>query len=249
MERSEDTMQSFSVEGDASRNHCLATICLSCCCLGHTDYNFGERGDTVDLKNDPRLCGENVISKLFSTISIVVISSTLLASLAFSAVPSLEDYDSESEALGWELLNVSVIYSMTFVVLLNLFCVIVLAQQMYLLTRVMTYGVGGNGPDMALILYKDPTFATLRHAGTSAFFVSIPLFVVAALLMVYEQVANYGAHAIVAAFVALLIVVFFGALLLVCQWQERIFYHRCAVMTDMHKPLRTMYASEGSEVA
>merc|ERR1712107_534330 len=131
----EDTMQSFSVEGDASRNHCLATICLWWCCLGHTDYNFGERGDAVDLKNDPRLCAENVISKLFATISIVVISSTLLASLAFSAVPSLENYDSESEAFGWELLNVSVI---------------VLAQQMYLLTRVMTYGVGGNGPDMLL---------------------------------------------------------------------------------------------------
>merc|ERR1712232_1438072 len=90
--------------------------------------------------------------------------------------------------MGWCYMAAS--YGFIVVLTMNLFCVVVLSQQMYILGRIMTSGALGF--EMAKSLFMNSTVTRLRHVAVKSFEYSVPLFLVSSSAMVYQEINPSG---------------------------------------------------------
>jgi len=190
------------------------------------------RTESVDVNNDPRIMSDSVIAHRLSGFSTVVVAAMLLCSLAFSAVlataPGLHD------KFNWLKLVGQV--GMLITVCLNLFCTVVVIQQMYLVNRIATSG--SMGFEMSKSLYLSKTYVTIRHLGISCFYKSIPLFLGSTAVMVWDQVSPRN-NALICAMVLVVGLGFVMALTCYVHFLQRtVFHEKLQKMQQFETPMR-----------
>jgi len=193
------------------------------------------RTESVDVNNDPRIMSDSVIAHRLNGFASVVVASMLLCSLAFSAILVLAPSDG---ARGFSLLKLIALIGMLLTVCMNLFCTVVVIQQMYLINRIATSGAMGF--EMAKSLYLSKTYVMIRHVGISMFYRSIPLFVLTLAILVWEEVCpETGGRAPISAIIicsGMGIVMF--TMLYVHYIQRTVFHEKLMKMQAFEKPIR-----------
>lgn len=146
------------------------------------------RTESVDITNDPRIMSDNVISHRLAAFNNVVVAAMLLCTLAFAAVLVLAP--TTKGRFCWK--NLIALVGNLVVLCLNLFCVVVVIQQKYLVNRIATSG--SMGFEMSKSLYLNKSFVSLRHLAISGFFNSLPIFILASAFQVWHMVSPRGHH-------------------------------------------------------
>lgn len=204
------------------------------------------RTESVDVTNDPRIMSDSVIAHRLSGFSSVVVASMLLTTLAFSAVLVLVPSEKEDLHLCSEkkdctrkinLPKLLALIGMLLTVCLNLFCSVVIIQQMYLVNRIATSGAMGF--EMAKSLYLSKTYVTVRHIGIACFDRSIPLFVGSTAMMVWEQIIADRTDAWVYAIIVCGVMALAMFLMFyVHYWQRIVFFNKLKAMQAYESPMR-----------
>lgn len=210
----------------------------------HVDFrDFADKSEEPVMLAvlDPliRIMSDSVIAHRLSGFSSVVVASMLLTTLAFSAVLVLVPSD-KNDMTHDHTLNIPkliALIGMLLTVCLNLFCSVVIIQQMYLVNRIATSGAMGF--EMAKSLYLSKTYVTVRHIGIACFDRSIPLFVGSTAMMVWEQISSDRTDAMVYAIIVVG-VMFVVTLLMfyVHHWQRRVFQNKLRAMQAYEHPMR-----------
>jgi len=192
------------------------------------------RTESVDVNNDPRIMSDSVISHRLNGFASVVVASMLLCSLAFSAILTL--VPAQHGEKGFSVLKLAALVGNVTTVCLNLFCTVVVIQQMYLINRIATSGAMGF--EMAKSLYLSKTYVMIRHVGISCFYRSIPLFVMTLAVMVWEQVCPRNDAPISAIIICTLLILVTCLMLYVHYLQRTVFHDKLKKMQAFEKPIR-----------
>jgi len=192
------------------------------------------RTESVDVNNDPRIMSDSVISHRLNGFASVVVASMLLCSLAFSAILTL--VPAQRGEKGFSILKLAALVGNVTTVCLNLFCTVVVIQQMYLINRIATSGAMGF--EMAKSLYLSKTYVMIRHVGISCFYRSIPLFVMTLAVMVWEQVCPRNDAPISAIIICTLLILVTCLMLYVHYLQRTVFHDKLKKMQAFEKPIR-----------
>merc|ERR1719272_277154 len=145
----------------------------------------------------------------------------LLCSLAFSAILVLAP---SKTADGFSWINLFALAGFVLTVLMNLFCTVVVIQQMYLVNRISTSG--SMGFEMAKSLYLNDIYVVVRHMAISAFFRSIPLFVMSSVLLVYDEINPKNQAPIIAGLICIPMVLVMTFMFYVHHKQRVIFHEK-----------------------
>lgn len=186
-------------------------------CLGRLPC-IRSRFDSLELDNDPRNVSESVLSRHLVLLDPIIVAATLISTLSWAAAAVIKPLDASDK---WSWLNVMALVAMTIVTLLDLFCVVCLTQQMYYLGRLVSGGPFGL--DIAMSLFGDKNFASLRHIAVSSFFVSVPMFMLGTTPMVYQQICPLGEKRYLAIPTVFCMVAMTLVLLLIVKLQHKIF--------------------------
>uniref|UniRef100_A0A7S1F8F5 Uncharacterized protein n=1 Tax=Noctiluca scintillans TaxID=2966 RepID=A0A7S1F8F5_NOCSC len=204
-------------------------------CLGKIPC-IRSRFDSLQLDNDPRNVSESVLSRHLGLLDPIIVAATLISTLSWAAAADIKPLDASDK---WSWLNVMALVAMTIVTLLDLFCVAVLTQQMYYLGRLVSGGPFGL--DIAMSLFGDKNFASLRHIAIASFFVSVPTFMLGTTPMVYQQICPLGEKRYLAIPTAFCMVAMTLVLLLIMKLQHKVFEEvalKMKIMKQEEKQIR-----------
>jgi len=190
------------------------------------------RTDSVDVTNDPRIMSDSVIAHRISGFSNVVVAAMLLCTLAFSAVLVL----TPGHGRAFSYFNLFALCGMLATTCMNLFCTVVVIQQSYLVNRISTSGAMGF--EMAKSLYLNRSYVTLRHLAISCFFKSIPGFVIATALMVWDDVCPEGSITTTGILVSVIMTFASFTMFYVHRKQKVIFHEKLQRMQVYESPMR-----------
>lgn len=173
----------------------------------HSSENAGGSGDpalgfndlmtteSMDLSNDPRFFGPNIIDKRLAAFTTVSTISTVMTETAVEQVFELEKDmvlwhgDFWSKFRGW--VQTISFFAMTIVLFMNIVSTMVFGIQFFFVMRLMTSGPLGF--ESAKSFYLHPTMTYWRHMGAHAMIFGLPLFVLACGGMLYVKFQKEGA--------------------------------------------------------
>uniref|UniRef100_A0A7S1AST3 Uncharacterized protein n=1 Tax=Noctiluca scintillans TaxID=2966 RepID=A0A7S1AST3_NOCSC len=184
-----------------------------------------------DLENDPRCSTDNTLMRRLNLVSTYIVIAALLASLAWSAVLSVTPQDGDV----WSWLEFLALLLFVLVTALNLFCVVILTQQLYLVSRLAA--AGSMGFELGVILFLNPNYTLARHFAISSFEAGLPIFVVAMSLMVYQFINPFGDKRPVAILAVILLWALSAVMFFVRFIQKRRFNALRQSMKDNVSPL------------
>jgi hypothetical protein len=212
----------FDFEGEESKDTMISRVvgCLV-------------RSESVDVTNDPRIMSDNVISHRLGGFSNVVIASMLLCTLAFSAI-LVDTPRDEMEEVSRAVTFIS-LAGMLVTMCLNLFCTVVVIQQMYVVNRISTSG--SMGFEMAKSLYLNRTYVTLRHFAITAFFKSIPIFVMSTAALVWVTSEKNGGSTVSRAILCVPMRIVTALMFYVHKKQKVIFQEKLMKMQTYEQPM------------
>lgn len=199
-------------------------------------YRLGRllRSVSTDVINDSRLYQDNVILRRYEAYSLVSMAAALVATVAFTCL--LEERE-DTTVLGF----ISVLVLCT-VFVGDLFSVLVLTHQYYLVARMCTSGP--TGFDTAKLFYLNDNVCFFRHAAIFTFMWSIPLLVLGVGLCIVDRQSAFSWSFVKCAILAAI----FGCsiVFLVSAWlkQRRLFdaimqVHVAAQNSSLHPALVT----------
>lgn len=200
------------------------------------------RSDSLTVINDPRIAQDNVINRRLTYFSTICVAAALMSTLAFTAIAIVKPTTGASEtdrAGSFSYCNLLALAGLCVTMCLNLFTVVVLTHQMYIVGRMLT--AGPLGFEMGKSLYLNKTITILRHLAVQAFFRSIPVFLLSVASMVYQMVCPYGEwHQRVMGGILAFVLVTSG----IFTWhvygkQRAIFREKTESLSEYEKPMHT----------
>lgn len=197
------------------------------------------RSDSLNVINDPRIAQTNVISARLTYFSTISVAAALIATLAFTAISIVQPANDASDEgkVNFSYCNFIALTGMSVALVANMFTVVVLTHQMYIVGRMLT--AGPLGFEMGKSLYLNKNITTLRHVAVQSFFRSIPLFLISAAFMVYQMVCPSGDwfRRILACIAATLFVVAGVFIAHVYLRQRSIFKEKTTILVKYEHPM------------
>lgn len=141
------------------------------------------RSDSMDISNDPRFMAPNVILTRMGAFHLISVSAVLLGCLSCKMMLQMET----DEFVNWGHYATFVFLSCSFVC--DLFCVIVIVQQLFHITRLVT--AGPHGFELAQAYYLNHNVVSLRQFAVRMYFISVPVFMCST---AYSIVVKLGQH-------------------------------------------------------
>jgi len=212
----------------------------------------------MDLYNDPRLFGNNVLMKRLLAFSALSLVSAIMVKTTQGMLLKLKKDIDLSTPDG--CIQFSSFILMNFVLFTNMLAMYVGVAQHYFPYRLMT--AGPHGYEMATAFYLHPNIAFWRHAAVKGMLVSLPLYLLSTslkLLVMFDQdmpnppkkhpdlnswaLARIGSISVLGLFVALLWIAMAGLLCYVDARHKESFRARYEIAKELERPLLTHVGS------
>jgi hypothetical protein len=208
-------------DGDHAKDHSVADI-----------IGTFLRTESVHVENDPRVMSDSVIYHRLNNFTSVVIASMLLTTLAFQPLTVLKPEKFDMSGVITTLALLMYLGCM----IANLFCTVVIIQQAYLINRLATSG--SLGFEMAKSLYLTKNFTALRHVAIWFFFMSIPMFIMATALMVWEVLVRKQGAVVIGGAITIVMIILALVIHRVHAKQRAIFHEKLTQMSFYEQPMR-----------
>lgn len=127
------------------------------------------RSESMHVSNDPRMMANNVILTRMGAFHVISVSAVLMACLSCKIMMQMES----DQFINWGHYACFITLVISF--LCDIFCVIVIVQQLFHITRLAT--AGPHGFELAQAYYLNPNVVTLRQFAVRLYFTSVPLYI------------------------------------------------------------------------
>lgn len=212
------------------------------------------RSESMDMTNDPRLFGSNVLMKrLLAFSALALVSSIMVKTTQAQLLKLKKDIDLTT---GDGLFQFTSFVMMNFTLFTNMLAMYVGVAQHYFTYRLMT--AGPTGYEMASAYYLNPNIAFWRHAAIKGMLSSLPLFLISTslkLLVMFDQdmpnppekhpnpdswaLARLGSLSVLGLVVCLLWISMAVGLCFVDSRHRTIFREKYDVAKELERPLLT----------
>lgn len=195
--------------------------------------SFFPRADSMEVTNDPRMFGANVLATRMNAFHVMAVCSVLLANLSCGQMMGNEDDEFPLTIRG--VGKYFAFFTGAVVFIMNLSAAIIIIQQLFHMTRLAT--AGPTGFEISRSYYLNPNVLKLRHMGARLFFISLPTYLFCIGLTVYIK---GGGRKNLPVTVPILVVLWSGtlAITLISNKQTSIFAEKYAMCHAHENPLR-----------
>lgn len=193
------------------------------------------RVDSMDVTNDPRMFAKNVIMKRLAAFHLIAVCAILMGCSSSKLMFAMLDPKFEDR------LQYVCVLILGCCAVSNFLCVIIIVQQLFHVSRLVTAGPAGY--EISKSYYLNPNVVTLRHCGVRLFFWAIPLYIAC---MAYSVFVKLGValdeeiepmslyHALPAGIIMILMSI---GLYLVIRKHRMTFHERYTLAKEHEKPL------------
>jgi len=222
------------------------------------------RSESMDMTNDPRLFGNNVLMKRLLAFSALALVSSIMTKTTQAQLLKLKKDIDLTTPDG--VLQFSSFLTMNGVLFTNILAMYVGVAQHYFTYRLMT--AGPTGYEMASAYYLNPNIAFWRHVAIKSMLASLPVYLISTsikLLVMFDQdmpnapakhpdpnnwsLARLGSLSVLGIVVCLLWFCAAAALVYVDRKHRQIFQERYEVAKELERPLLTSVQSMSSRGA
>merc|ERR1712039_778614 len=132
----------------------------------------------------PRFFQNNVLGQRLMAFKTIAVVAVLIVNLSIKEILIMQK--AVRLSFGWAAVSDYIGLCVQLAVLvLDIFAVLVLIQQMFHTYRLLTSGP--TGFELAKMYYMSPNIVGLRHLAVKSFLVSVPLFVISTACMIWMQ--------------------------------------------------------------
>eukprot|EP00930_Biecheleria_cincta_P052064 TRINITY_DN3729_c0_g1_i3.p1 TRINITY_DN3729_c0_g1~~TRINITY_DN3729_c0_g1_i3.p1 ORF type:complete len:276 (+),score=56.83 TRINITY_DN3729_c0_g1_i3:68-895(+) len=142
--------------------------------------------ESMDMTNDPRLFGSNVLMKRLLAFSALALVSSIMVKTTQAQLLKLKKDMDLTTADG--LIQFTSFVLMNFALFINMLAMYIGVAQQYFTYRLMT--AGPTGYEMASAYYLNPNIAFWRHAAIKGMLSALPLFLISTslkLLVMFDK--------------------------------------------------------------